>query len=123
MKSRRTGLALVFSLLALLPVSTAQTVTGQISGTVVDPGGAVVVGADVNLINDVTKQARVFRTDSNGNFLFPDLVPGTYNVRIMHAGFKAYAQNGIVLSAQEKLALHELRLEVGEVTSTIEVQA
>lgn len=123
MKSARTGLALVYSLLALLPVSSAQTVTGQISGTVVDPGDAVIVGADVNLINDVTKQARVYRTDPSGNFLFPELVPGTYNVRIMHPGFKAYAQNGIVLSAQEKLALHELRLEVGEVTSTVEVQA
>ena len=123
MEVRRTGLALTFILLALVPASHTQTVTGQISGTVVDPGGAVVVGAGVSLTNDVTKQTREYRSDANGNFLFPDLVPGTYNVRVMQSGFKAYAQSGIVLSAQEKLALHELRLEVGEVTATVEVQA
>src|SRR4051812_39174967 len=112
MKLIRTSIPPIFLLLALVPAATAQTVTGQISGTVVDPGGAVVAGAPVNVINEVSRQTREFQTDTNGNFLFPDLVPGTYVVRIAQTGFKTYAQNGTVLGAQEKLALHELRLEV-----------
>src|SRR5438874_3765167 len=119
----RTSITPIFLLLALLPAANAQAVTGQISGTVVDQGGAVIAGAPVSVINGVSKQTREFQTDSNGNFLFPDLVPGTYDIRITQAGFKAYSPNGIVLGAQEKLALHELRLEVGEVTSTVEVSA
>jgi hypothetical protein len=110
-------------LAALWPAANAQTVTGQISGTVVDPGGGIVPNASVQLINDATRQTREFTADGNGNFLFPDLVPGTYDIRISQPGFKTYAQNGIVVGAQEKLALHELRLEVGETSSTVEVVA
>jgi hypothetical protein len=100
-------------LAALWPAANAQTVTGQISGTVVDPGGGIVPNASVQLINDATRQTREFTADGSGNFLFPDLVPGAYDIRISQPGFKTYAQNGIVVGAQEKLALHELRLEVG----------
>ena len=107
----------------MLPVVSAQTVTGQVSGTVVDQGGGVVAGATVQLSNDVTNQPREYKTDGSGNFLFPNLVPGTYNVRIAQSGFKQYTQSGIVVGAQDKIALHELRLEVGELASTIEVKA
>src|SRR5437899_11369462 len=58
-------------LLALAPWANGQTVTGQISGTVVDQAGAVVVGATVSVINDISKQAREFTADASGNFLFP----------------------------------------------------
>src|SRR5258708_1870648 len=123
MKLIRTGITPILLLLALLPAANAQTITGQSSGTVVDQGGAVVVGAPVSVVNEVSRQSREFLTDSSGNFLFPDLVPGAYAIRIAQTGFRTYAQNGIVLGAQEKLALHELRLEVGEVTSVVEVSA
>jgi hypothetical protein len=43
----------------MAPAAYSQTVTGSVSGTVVDSGGAVVVGASVTLTNDISKQAVV----------------------------------------------------------------
>ena len=110
-------------LLALSSAVYGQSVTGQITGTVVDSSGAVIVGAAVQITDDVSKQQRSFLTDSKGAFLFTELVPGTYNLKVEQAGFKAYAQNGITLSARENLALHEVKLEVGDLTSVVNVEA
>ena len=68
--------AIVFPLLAMLPTANAQSVTGQIAGTVVDPAGAIVAGASVRLSHDLSQQVHQFVTESNGAFLFTGLVPG-----------------------------------------------
>ena len=109
--------------LAVLGEVQAQSVTGQISGTVTDQGGSVIAGSSVRLTHDLSKQVRSFSTDGSGNFLFTNLVPGDYSVHIEHAGFKGYDQRGISVSAEERVALHEIRLTVGEVSSTVEVVA
>jgi hypothetical protein len=101
----------------------AQSVTGQISGTVADASGAVVGGAEVSLTHVLSKQVRTFKTDESGAFIFTGLVPGDYDLRITQQGFKSYDQKGIQVAAQQRVDLHELRLAVGEVSSTIEVQA
>ena len=123
METRRVLAAIVFTLLALTPVANAQTVTGSITGTVVDQGNAIVVGATVRLTNVITKQQREFVTTGNGSFTFPDLVPADYDLRIMQPGFKTYAQNAITVGTLEKVDLHSLRLEVGDVSTSVEVQA
>ena len=81
--------------LALLPGAHAQSVTGQISGAVADAHGAPIAGAAVRLVHDLSKQIRTFATDSDGNFLFTNLVPGDYSVHIEHPGFKGYDQRAI----------------------------
>src|SRR5580698_3646958 len=116
MKSIRALAFLMFPLLALLPVANAQTVTGSMTGTVVDSGGALVVGATVELTNEITKQVRTFSTSGNGTFIFPDLFPADYDVRVTHPGFKTYVQNAITVGTLEKVDLHLVRLEVGDVT-------
>ena len=113
----------ILALSAGLPAVYGQTVTGQISGTVADPAGAVVPGALVTVTHNLTKQARTFSTETNGVFIVANLVAGDYSVRIVAPGFKAYDQIGINVSAQERVDLHEIRLQVGDVTSTVEVQA
>src|SRR5689334_8090257 len=107
----------------MLPAANAQSVTGQISGTVVDPSGGALVGAVVRLTYDLTQQERSFTTANSGSFIFTNLVPGTYTLKVSMSGFKAYEQKNITVAAQERVDLHELTLSVGEVTSTVEVQA
>ena len=119
---RNLALACVF-LLAELPAVHGQGITGQISGTIVDQSGSVVPGVTVQLTYVLTNQVLTFTTETNGAFLFPDLVPGEYSVRVAQAGFKVYDQRGILLSAQQSIDLHEIKLEVGDVGATIEVQA
>ncbi|MDE3196579.1 MAG: carboxypeptidase regulatory-like domain-containing protein, partial [Acidobacteriota bacterium] len=121
--NKRALVSLLFPLLALLPAANAQTVTGSITGTVVDSGGALVVGANVQLTNEISKQLREFTTSGNGTFRFPDLFPGTYDLKIAQPGFKTFVQNGITLGTLEKVDLHELKLEVGDVSTSVEVTA
>jgi len=113
----------VLLLLAVLPAANGQSVTGQVSGTIVDPAGALVPGATVQLIHDLSQTVHQFTTESTGEFLFTGLVPGTYSLRVMQKGFKTYGQSGITVAAQERVDLHEIGLEVGELTSTVQVQA
>lgn len=107
----------------LVPSTFAQSVTGQLSGTVTDQGGAVIAGTQVQLTNDLTKQAREFTSEQNGSFIFTGLVPGAYSLRIAQPGFKAFEERSINVSSQEKVDLHSLRLQVGDVNTAIEVKA
>ncbi len=115
------------SLLLLLSTSlttaNCQSVTGQVSGRVTDATGAILVGAPVRLTHDLSKQVREFTTDANGAFVFVGMVPGTYTLTIAQPGFKTYEQKGVIVSTQERLDLNEIRLEVGEISTSVEVTA
>ena len=118
--------ALVACALAAAVFSTpllAQSVTGQISGTVADQGGAAIVGAAVRLTHDLSKNIHNFKTDQDGNFLFTGLIPGNYSVHIEMAGFRGYDQRAIAVTAEERVSLHTIKLMIGDVASTVEVVA
>ena len=123
MNRLRVVAGVLFLLLAVLPAANGQSVTGQISGVVVDPAGAVIPGATVELTHDLSQTIRKYTTESNGAFIFTGLIPGAYSLRVAQAGFKAYEQKGITVAAQERVDLHEVALVVGEVNSTVEVSA
>ena len=63
--------------------------SAQISGTVVDPQGAVVPGAKVTATNQATGTGRSVTTTSTGNYVIPNLQPGTYDVAVDAKGFAA----------------------------------
>jgi hypothetical protein len=101
----------------------AQSVTGQISGTVTDTAGAVIAGAKIKLTHELTQQIQNYSTDGSGTFLFTNLIPGDYRIHVEFPGFKSADEKGITVSSQEKVALHEIKLLVGDVGTTIEVMA
>ena len=125
MKTSKVVLVLLlFSLLlAFVPVAKAQTVTGSVVGSVADSGGAIVVGAKVTITNAISKQTREFASNSSGDFEFTSLIPGAYSLKIVHPGFKGYEQQNLTISSQERVDVHTIRLTVGDVINTIEVQA
>jgi hypothetical protein len=120
MKLSRIAVLLLFTLLALLPTANAQTTSGTITGDLADPGGAAIVGANVQLISDVSKQVREFKTDSSGGFQF-QVPPGAYTLHVAQTGFKALDQKVNVAPA-ERFDTHTIRLELGDVATTVEVQ-
>ena len=122
MKLSRIAVPLMSLLLASTPAANAQTVTGSVSGTVADSAGSVVVGARVQLINDISKQTREFQTSGAGEFEFSSIIPGPYLVKIVQPGFRPYEQS-VTISAQERVDLHTIKLAVGDVTMSISVQA
>jgi hypothetical protein len=101
----------------------AQSSNGQISGTVTDASGGVIIGAKVTLTYELTGQQRQVVTGSSGDFFFPDLVSGTYDISVDQPGFQTYAQKGISLAVAEKLALHTIQMTVGNVSTEVTVQA
>jgi hypothetical protein len=100
----------------------AQTATGQISGTVKDTAGGVVPGATVTVSSELTGLSRTATTDTNGDYVFALLPPGTYSVKAELQGFSTALESGIRLLVDNKIRV-DLTLKVGNVAETIEVQA
>ncbi len=101
----------------------AQTTTGSIVGTVLDPSGATVANADITLIQVSTGAQRQTKTLATGDFSFNAVVPGEYSLTVTAAGFKKIEKTGFNLTASERLPVGNLQLEVGQVSDTITVRA
>jgi hypothetical protein len=120
-RSVGTVLALAV-LLVFLPSAYAQT-TATVSGTVQDPSGGVIPGAQVTLVNQATQDTRVATTNGAGFFAFPSLVPGSYSVKASAKGFAPQELTGIVLHAGDSRDIPSLVLAVGSATQTVTVRA
>jgi outer membrane receptor protein involved in Fe transport len=70
-----------------------------------------------------TQVRRETVTDGNGGFVVTDLLAGTYTVSVSMSGFRGYQQTDVVLSANERLALRPIVLQVGQLEETIAVTA
>jgi len=119
----RLCIALALLFFSSAPTAFGQAITGSLAGTVADSTNAVVPGATVQLINEVTGQERSSQTGPNGNFVFPALVAGRYTVRVEAAGFRPLERTGNVVLTGQRLAVGTLTLSLGEVTETISVTA
>src|SRR5689334_7450702 len=117
-----TVVLLVMLTSASIPMLT-QTTTGTISGTVVDPGGAVIPGAMVTVTNEATGDSRNALTSETGGFSFPSLLPATYTVRVELAGFQTFQKTGNILTPNSRLDVGELKLALGAVGETVNVEA
>src|ERR1700740_2180217 len=67
-----------------------QVETGELTGTVTDPSGALIPGALVNLKNSGTNAVRSAVTSSDGAFRFAALEPATYEASVHATGFQPY---------------------------------
>jgi hypothetical protein len=124
MSSNRLRLMSILTLaIVLASPSVAQTTTGTISGTVVDPSGNIIPNARVSVTNEATGDTRRVDTTNTGDFSFPSLLPATYTVQVEINGFQTFRSPGNVLTPNGRLALGEIRLAVGSVTETVEVAA
>jgi len=123
MKSLRsviTGVSLVIAM--TLGSSWAQVTTGTILGDVRDASGGIVRGVIVT-IREVSKgTSQVFKTDDNGAFYAPFLVPGTYQVSVEKTGFRKQVSQDFQLQVDQKARM-DFTMEVGDVAASVEVTA
>src|SRR6058998_2105860 len=110
---RALGAFLLF-LMATIPVA-AQSLSGTISGSVVDPSGDAIAGASVTLLSEGTQQTRTATTNDLGAFTFFSVLPGSYSVTVEHQGFQGFRRTALALSANERLSLGAIRLNIGDV--------
>jgi hypothetical protein len=121
----RDKLILVATCLMLLWCipSFGQVLKGSISGTAVDQNGAVVPGAQVKATNTGTSAVLTTTTDNSGSFRFNLIPAGEYKIEISAQHFKTAVQNGVAVSAGRDSGLGQVRLSVGEASTTVEVTA
>jgi hypothetical protein len=96
--------------------------SGSLGGQVTDPNGKAVAGAVVHLIDTSTNSSRETKTDSEGNFGFTQVRPGTYEVKVDAPGFKAYIQQKVQVLVSTPTTAN-VKLELGIVTETTVVSA
>ena len=113
------------ALLVVLMISgtvPAQSGKSSVRGTVLDPNGQVVAGAQTTLTSIETNSARTQTTNDQGTFLFDLISPGLYRIEVEVTGFKKSVLNE-VLAQVDKPTSVDIRLEVGNVSEAVSVSA
>jgi hypothetical protein len=116
-----TGILAVLVIAAVMaPSLMAQSlVSGDVTGTVTDPSGAVVSGATVTLKSDANGSTRNSTTGSNGTYRFSLLSPGSYTVSVSAPGFsKAETQTSVNIG---QATVADVKMAVGAGSQTVEV--
>ena len=121
-KSLSITLAVVAGVLLLGLRVEAQVSFASLTGLVIDPGGAIIPGAEVELTNADTGETRVTTTGATGRFTMSQLKAGAYELTVETAGFKRFVQSNIRLQGSQDAEINA-SLELGEVTETVEVTA
>ncbi|AFL87537.1 hypothetical protein Terro_1227 [Terriglobus roseus DSM 18391] len=97
----------------------AQTDTGRVTGTVVDPTEATIPGATVTITNTGTSETQTVKADAAGNFTFPALQRGPYKISATMTGFQTTTQSFDLQVSQVQTVI--FKLSVGSTDQTVEV--
>lgn len=98
----------------------AQFDSASVVGTVHDSSGAVVPGATVAIMSSQTGSVSTVTTNAQGDFEFPTLRIGTYDVRAEKQGFTSTSAKGVVLNVSARQRV-DMTLSVGNNTETVTV--
>jgi len=114
--------ALLGAVLMLVAGAQAQT-TGAVDGVVRDATGALVPGASVTLISELSKAHRTTVSNGEGYFTINAIQPETYDIVITAKGFDTYRVNGIEIHPGDHQTIAKLTLKVGQVDEVVSVSA
>ena len=101
----------------------AQTATGRISGTVLDPSHAAVEGAPVTVRSEASGAVTETVTSASGAFSIVDLAAGFYAVEVDLPGFHRHVISGVKVDVASETSVPPIVLALGELTESIEVVA
>src|SRR5262245_33318276 len=118
--SARLPLAMALALLGAPAL--AQRFTATIRGNVTDPSEAVIAGAKVTLRNEATGVTRTAVTNDAGNYSFPDVLVGSYQVEIRFTALKPVVRTGILVSVADVREVN-VRLATAELKEVVEASA
>jgi hypothetical protein len=110
------------ALLAFAPAAVwaQSTSTGTVAGTVVDNTNAVVPGATITITQTSTGATRTTTTNNVGYYIFVNVDPGVYNVKVTMQGFTTASFNSQAVKVGTALTLNA-KMQVGATTTTVEV--
>ena len=113
---------ITFFVFVLSAVLIGQTNKGSITGTVTDPGGAVIKGATVTITNVGTGKSTVLTTSDEGSFVANALDPVIYDVKVESANFKKSLVQKVKVDTASAATVNVV-LSVGSVSEEVTVQA
>jgi hypothetical protein len=116
----RVILAGVFAV-ALCSSVFAQSPTGSIGGIVFDPDARTIPGAEIIVVNDLTRVQYETKTNNLGIYAVPNLPPGPYRVQASKVGFKTLIKPDIVLNVQDSITIN-FTLPVGATSIAVTVE-
>lgn len=119
--ARRILPALLLCLACSGPALYAQS-SASVSGTVTDPTGAVIPGAQIVLTNTDTNVATKTATNGSGAYSITGIVPGNYSIKVTRDGFETATEKSIVLQVGQA-ALFNFKLVPGQVKQSVTVVA
>jgi carboxypeptidase family protein/TonB-dependent receptor-like protein len=100
----------------------AQSELATVSGRVVDPSGAVIVGAEVEIKNVETNASVVRTTNSDGLYSIPSLHPGHYVLTVRQQGFRTVSVTDLNLNVQDNV-VRNFQMQVGSAAESVTVTA
>ncbi|HWW14201.1 MAG TPA: TonB-dependent receptor [Candidatus Dormibacteraeota bacterium] len=121
--ARETTLAIRIVLLVValglmtLP-ALAQSTAGRVLGSVTDQSGASVAGATVVIADTERGTSRTLTTDSSGEYVAPDLIPGTYKIHVAAKGFKSTERPNITIEVATDVRA-DFTLQPGNVSEVV----
>ena len=118
----RNSAVSLLCLLALCAGLSAQTDRGTITGTILDPAGAVVPSASIAARNVATNETYNAGTTGTGNYTLANLPAGAYELTVNAPGFKKYVRPTVTVQVAETSRI-DATLEVGATTDTVTVNA
>ncbi len=103
-----------------MPALYAQVTGATLSGTVVDPSGNLIPQASVKARNLAQGTERTTTSNSKGEYIFPNLQPGPYEVGVTSPGFRAEKKTGVVLTVGERPVI-DFVLSLSTLDQSVEV--
>jgi hypothetical protein len=100
----------------------AQFTTARLNGTVVDAAGAALAGATVTVKEVASGFTRTTSSGSSGEYLFPALPVGQYQITVTLNGFNTYTRQGVTLATNEAVTV-PVQMTVGSVAQKVTVTA
>jgi hypothetical protein len=119
MKRAPCFLGLLFAFV-LPPLALAQVDTGAVLGVVKDASGAVIPGAQLNLVSEQTGLKLAATSDQGGAYIFTPVKIGSYRVEAQAPGFEKAIQENVTVEVQQRVVV-DFTLHPGRVTQTVEV--
>ncbi|MFM2126233.1 MAG: hypothetical protein RL328_2684 [Acidobacteriota bacterium] len=121
MKRCVAGISVFFVLFAVALISQTTPGRASITGTVVDPAGAVIAGAAVEVKSPSTGATWQAATSAAGQYTIGNLSAGEYELSVRVAGFKNYTRTGLHLLKDSDTVRVDVVLEVGSTSESITV--
>jgi Carboxypeptidase regulatory-like domain len=116
-------LASMLACLLLSLSAAAQTsTTGAVQGTVADPQGAVVAGAEVKLLDPATNRSQIEKTSDAGLYVFVNVPPGSYTVTVARSGFRTARVAELKVEVNKSYSVN-VTLELGQMAEVVQVDA